>query len=57
MGEKNNVSDSEMLKTFNCGIGFCLIVQKKNIKKNSKFFHKKYKPMRSASSQKKRKKN
>ena len=42
--KKNNVSDSEMLKTFNCGIGFCLIVQKKNIKKIQKFFHKKYKP-------------
>ena len=42
--KKNNISDSEMLKTFNCGIGFCLIAQKKNIKKIQKFFHKKYKP-------------
>jgi phosphoribosylformylglycinamidine cyclo-ligase len=25
----NNVSDNEMLKTFNCGVGFCLIVKKK----------------------------
>ena len=25
----NNISDNEMLKTFNCGVGFCLIVKKK----------------------------
>ena len=30
--KKNNVKDSEMLKTFNCGVGFCLIAPKKNIK-------------------------
>ena len=27
--KNNNVSDNEMLKTFNCGVGFCLIVKKK----------------------------
>ena len=42
--KKNNVDDKEMLKTFNCGIGFCLIVKKKNLKKISKFFENKYKP-------------
>ena len=33
-----------MLKTFNCGIGFCLITNKKNIKNIKKIFSKKYKP-------------
>ena len=39
--KKNNIKDSEMLKTFNCGIGFCLIANKKNIKK---IFDKDYQP-------------
>ncbi len=38
------VSDNEMLKTFNCGVGFCIIVNSKNIKKISKFFSKNFKP-------------
>ena len=42
--KKNNIKDSEMLKTFNCGIGFCLIANKKNIKKIKKEFNKKYQP-------------
>ena len=42
--KKNNIKDSEMLKTFNCGIGFCLITNKKNIKKIKKVFSKKYEP-------------
>ena len=33
-----------MLKVFNCGVGFCLIVKKNNIKKVQKYFTKKYKP-------------
>ena len=31
--KKNNLTDKEMLKTFNCGVGFCLIVKKKNFLK------------------------
>ena len=31
--KKNNIDDKEMLKTFNCGVGFCLIIQSKNLKK------------------------
>ena len=42
--KKNKISDKEMLKTFNCGVGFCLIVNPKNLYKVQKFFPKKYKP-------------
>ena len=42
--KNNGISDREMLKTFNCGIGFCIIVESKNLKKISKFFSKGYKP-------------
>jgi phosphoribosylformylglycinamidine cyclo-ligase len=42
--KKNNIKDSEMIATFNCGVGFCLIVDKKNIKKVQKFFSKKFRP-------------
>ena len=41
---KQNVSDYEMLKTFNCGAGFCLIVKSSNISKIQKKFNKKFKP-------------
>ena len=27
--KSKNISDKEMMRTFNCGVGFCLIVQKK----------------------------
>ena len=39
-----NVADHEMMRTFNCGIGFCLIVPKKNISKIKKVFSKKFLP-------------
>ena len=42
--KKNNIRDSEMIKTFNCGVGFCLIANKKNVKKIKKIFSKKYQP-------------
>ena len=42
--KSKNVSDSEMMKTFNCGIGFCLIVSKKNIPKIKKKFTKEFMP-------------
>ncbi len=42
--KKNNISDQEMLKTFNCGVGFCLIINSKNLNKINKYFSKQYKP-------------
>ena len=33
-----------MLKTFNCGVGFCFIVKKENIHKVKKYFSKQYEP-------------
>ncbi len=42
--KKNDVNDLEMLKTFNCGVGFCLIINPRNLKKINKYFSKGYKP-------------
>ncbi len=42
--KKNNVSDNEMIKTFNCGVGFCIIINQKNINEIKKFFDKNYEP-------------
>ncbi len=42
--KQNGISEKEMLKTFNCGVGFCLIVNPKNLKKIKKYFSKYYKP-------------
>ena len=42
--KKQNVSDHEMLKTFNCGVGFCLIANEKKIPKIQKIFKKNFKP-------------
>ena len=40
----NNIEDKEMLKTFNCGVGFCLIISPKNLDKIKRFFTKEFKP-------------
>ena len=42
--KQNSISDTEMLKTFNCGVGFCLIVNPKNFAKVRKHFSKKFRP-------------
>ncbi len=42
--KKNGIPDKEMLKTFNCGVGFCLIISPKNFNKIKKYFSKNYKP-------------
>ena len=36
--KKHKISDEEMLKTFNCGVGFCLIIDKKNLNRVQKIF-------------------
>ena len=41
---KMGVSEKEMLKTFNCGVGFCLVANPKNLNSLSKYFGKKFKP-------------
>ena len=33
-----------MLKTFNCGVGFCLIIESKNLNKVYNIFPKNFKP-------------
>ena len=42
--KNNQISDQEMLKTFNLGVGFCLIIDPKNLKKVKKYFSKKFEP-------------
>ena len=42
--KNKGVNDSEMLKTFNCGIGFCLIAPSKNLIQIQKYFSNNYKP-------------
>ena len=42
--KKCGVSEYEMLKTFNCGVGFCLIINQNDLKKINKYFKKNYKP-------------
>ena len=42
--KRNRISDKEMLKTFNCGIGFVIIIKKKNFNKIKRYFKKQYLP-------------
>jgi phosphoribosylaminoimidazole synthetase len=42
--KQNKIEDKEMLKTFNCGVGFCLIIDPKNLKAILKYFTKEFKP-------------
>ena len=42
--KSKNLDDLEMLNTFNCGVGFCIIINKNNLSKINKFFNPKFKP-------------
>ena len=42
--KKMGVKDKDMLQTFNCGVGFCIIVNKKKIKTIEKYFKNEFKP-------------
>jgi len=41
---KNGISNKEMLKTFNCGVGFCLIINPKKYENVKQYFTNKFKP-------------
>ena len=41
---ENGISDKEMLKTFNCGVGFCLIINPKKLNKIKGYFTNNFKP-------------
>jgi len=41
---KMGVSEKEMLKTFNCGVGFCLVTNPRNLNLVSRYFGKNFKP-------------
>ena len=41
---RNGVSNTEMLKTFNCGVGFCLIISPKKLNKIKGYFTNNFKP-------------
>ena len=40
----NGIDEKEMLKTFNCGVGFCLIINPKKLNKIKRYFSKEYEP-------------
>ena len=42
--KSKNISDQEMLRTFNCGVGFCILASEKKITQIKKIFPKNFKP-------------
>ena len=42
--KSKNISDNEMMRTFNCGVGFCIIVSKKNVTRIKKIFPRNFMP-------------
>ena len=42
--KRNNITNDEMLRTFNCGVGFIIVIDKNKFKKIRKFFKKEYMP-------------
>ena len=42
--KSKNISDDEMIKTFNCGVGFCIIINQKKYEKVKKYFSNNFKP-------------
>ena len=42
--KSKNISDQEMLNTFNCGVGFCIIVPRKNVRKVKQLFSNNFTP-------------
>ena len=42
--KSKNISDREMIQTFNCGVGFCLITSRNKISKIKKIFKKQFEP-------------
>ena len=42
--KSKNISDNEMMRTFNCGVGFCIILSRKNISRNKRIFPRNFMP-------------
>ncbi len=40
----HGVNEKEMIKTFNCGVGFTIVIHSKNLKKIKKYFSKNFQP-------------
>ena len=38
MDKEKNISDKEMIRTFNCGVGFCIIAKKKKCQEDKEIF-------------------